>query len=107
MQYKQLNLNKIKINISVENESYILTKKGKVVKYLNIVQLENEIVLIGKIFEKNTMLYKKPVDSKIFDIFIVDNISNSLKSWNISELKKKVMLIIHDGISIAMPILHT
>jgi len=107
IQYCQLNVGKIKINVSVDKESYILTKNEEVVKCLNIVHIQNNIVLIGKTFEYKTMLYEKPMDSTIFDIFTVKKLSHDLKTWDISEIKKKVMLI-YDGISsIAMPIIHT
>jgi len=54
-----------------------------------------------------SMLYEKPIDSTIFDIFVVKNLSHSLRTWNVSEIKKKVMLIKIDGLSIAMSIVHT
>jgi len=62
---------------------------------------------LEKTFEYKTMLHEKPMDSTIFDIFIVKKLSHDLKIWDISEIKKKVMLI-YDGISsIAMPTIHT
>lgn len=54
------------------------------------------------------MQYDEPVDSTIFDIFIVKDLSSNLKSWNSSEIKKKkMMIVIHNGLSIAMPIIHS
>jgi len=107
IQYCQLNVGKIKINISVDKESYILAKNEEVVKCLNIVHIQNNIILIGKKFELKTMLYEKPMDSTKFDIFIVKNLSDDLKIWDISEIKKKVMLIYDGKSSKSMPIIHT
>lgn len=49
IQYRQLILNKIKINTSMDKESYFLTHNEEVVQCLNIVNCQNNaIILIGK-----------------------------------------------------------
>lgn len=108
LQYKKIKLNQIKLNIKTDIESYILTKNGEVVKIFNIVQCKNKkILLIGKKFEKITPCYEKPVNSKLFDIYTVYNLLEELECWNDNEVKKKMMVIIHENISVAIPIIHT
>lgn len=101
-------MNQIKLNINTNIESYILTKNGDVVKIFNIVQCnDKKILLIGKKFEKITAFYEKPVNSKLFDIYIVYNLLEELECWNDNEVKKKMMVIVHENISVAIPIIHT
>lgn len=108
LQYKKIILNNIKLNVKFYNESFILTKTGDVVKVLNIIQCQNnKVMLIGKQFEKKTPFYEKPINSKILDIYTVDNLIEELKYWNDFEVKKKMMVIEHDNSCIAMPIMHT
>jgi len=108
LQYKKITLNQIKLNIKTNIESYILTKNGDVVKIFNIVQCNNKkILLIGKKFEKIIAFYEKPVNSKLFDIYIVYNLLEELECWNDNEVKKKMMVIVHENISVAIPIIHT
>lgn len=68
---------------------------------------QGSIKLVGKAFEIMIPLYKKPVDSTIFDIYIVKNLSNKLSCWDYLDIKKKIMLIEHENNLIAMPIIHT
>jgi len=66
------------------------------------------IVLIGRHFTTRTLFHKKSTDSTEFDIYIVRNITQSLKICTINNIKKIIiMLIVHNGNSIAMPIIHT
>lgn len=75
---------------------------------MNIIKTNNgNINLIGKAFMKKFALYKKPVDSTIFDIYIIEKIDDKLQYWNYLEIKKKIMVIKHNGILVAMPIIHT
>lgn len=64
-------------------------------------------MIIGRIFETKNALYKNPIDSKLFNIFIVDSPSKNLKYWNYFEINKKVMLLTHNNVLIAMPLIHT
>lgn len=73
-------MNQIKLNIKTNNENYILTTNGDVVKIFNIVQCHSKKkLLIGKKFEKITALYEKPVNSKLFDINTVYNLLEELE----------------------------
>lgn len=74
---------------------------------MNIVQTQNKIILIGRIFERKKSLYKNPVNSRLFNILIVNNLSKTLKYWNYFEIDKKVILLTHEDLLIAMPVMHT
>jgi len=107
IQFQKLQIGHIKLNIAIDKESYFLTKSREVVKCLNIVQNQNHIILIGRIFEKKNALYKNPINSKLFNIFIVSSPSKSLKYWNYFEIDKKVMLLNQNNLLISMPLIHT
>lgn len=83
LEFKNITFDKFKINTSVIKDSYVLTKNRKVVKCLNFVKTnQGSIKLVGKAFEIMIPLYKKPVDSTIFDVYIVKNLSNKLSCWD-------------------------
>ncbi|KAF0732693.1 Uncharacterized protein FWK35_00028767 [Aphis craccivora] len=108
LQYYKLIKNTLKLNTKVDRESYILTKSGEIIKCLNIVKTSNnKIIIIGKSFERKTSLFEKPVDSKIFNIFIVQNLSENLKCFEDCEIHKKMLFLVHNENSIVMPIVHT
>lgn len=107
VQYKQLQINHTKINISVDKDSFFLTKSGEVAKCLNIVHCQNHVILIGKIFESKSIFYTNPVDSTLFNICIVNHLSENLKYWNDFEIEKKIMLITHNHLLIAMPLINS
>lgn len=110
LQYYKLIKNKIKINTKIDRERYILTTSGEIVKVFNIVQTQgqnNKIMIIGRSFETKTALYEKPVDSTIFNIFVVNNLSEQLRCWEDCEIHKKLLFLKHSGNLIVMPIIHT
>jgi len=106
-QYKKLIWKNIQINTKFDKDSYVLTTDREVFKCLNIVKQKTDIVLIGKYFKTKTLFYDKPTDSTEFDIYIVKDLAQSLKTCAINNIKKKIMLIAHNGNLIAMPIIHT
>lgn len=62
---------------------YILTNNREVVQCLNFIKTDNgKINLIGKAFMTKNPLYKKPIDSTIFDIYIIHTINDKLQCWN-------------------------
>lgn len=107
VQYKQLQINRTKINISVDKESFFLTKCGEVAKCLNLVHCQNYVILIGKIFESKSIFYTNPVDSTLFNICIVNHLSENLKYWKDFEIENKIMLITHNNLLIAMPLINS
>jgi len=106
-QYKKLIWKNIQINTKFDKDSYVLTTDREVFKCLNIVKQKTDIVLIGKHFKTKTLFHEKPTDSTEFDIYIVKDLAQSLKTCAINNIKKKIMLIAHNGNSIVMPIIHT
>jgi len=51
--------------------------------------------------------YDEPIKSSHFGIYIVNNLSNTLQTWQISDIKKKVMVFNFENKSIAVPFLHS
>lgn len=106
-QYKCLKLEKFKIDVGNEKDCYILSKQEEVVKCVNIISISNDIIIIGKVFDTILPYFNKPADSSLFSIFSVKNLSNSLKYWKLTDIKKKMMVILHADEMIAMPLIHT
>lgn len=107
-QYKCLKLEKFKVNVDNEKDCYILSKFGEVVKCMNIINTTHHgIIILGKVFNSVLPYYNKPMDSSIFNIFIVRNISDTLKHWILTDIKKKIMIIQHADQIIAIPLIHT
>lgn len=106
-QYYTLLYKNIKIKIKPERDSFILTKNKEVVKCLNFCQRGDDILLIGCRFRIIKPFYEEPIDSAILEIFEVQNLSSLIKSWPMSDLKKKMMVLNHNNKNIAMPIIHS
>lgn len=107
-QYKCLKLEKFKVNVDSEKDCYILSKSGEVVKCMNIINTTHQgIIILGKVFNSVLPYYNKPMDSSIFNIFVVRNISDTLKHWILTDIKKKIMIIQHADQIIAIPLIHT
>ncbi|KAF0713151.1 Uncharacterized protein FWK35_00036376, partial [Aphis craccivora] len=79
-QYKKLIWKNIQINTRFDKDSHVLTTDREVFKYLNIVKQKTDIVLIGKHFKTKTLFHDKPTDSTEFDIYIVKDLAQSLKT---------------------------
>lgn len=89
-------------------DCYILSKSGEVVKCMNIINTTHQgIIILGKVFNSVLPYYNKPMDSSIFNIFVVRNISDTLKHWILTDIKKKIMIIQHADQIIAIPLIHT
>lgn len=91
LQYYNLSFQKIKIKIKKENDGFILTKDKQVVKCLNIISNHGEIMILGK-YKSVLPFFSEPIDSSKLDIFLVENLSDNIRSWKISEISKKVMI---------------
>lgn len=91
-QHKCLILDKFKINVA---------------KCINIINTANGIVIMGKMFDSVIPYFESPIDSSVFNIFIVNNLSNILKQWKLTDIKKKLMFIQYADEMITMPIIHT
>lgn len=109
LQYYVLSFNNINIKIKYEKDSYILTQYQHIVKCLNIIAQKNsETVIIRKYFKFKSAFFNDPIDSTIFNIFIVKNIAKKINYWPIKSIKKKIMILNHNnGQLVAMSIIHT
>jgi len=107
-QYHTIIFNKMKINIKNDKDSFIITKQKQIVKCLNFIQNDNEaIIFIGKKYKMVTPYFVEPIDSTLLEVFEVQNLSDRLYSWKVSDIKKKMMILKVDGKNIAMAIIHT
>lgn len=106
-QYYTLIFKSLTIKIKKESDSFILTKNGEIVKCMNFAQKDGIIMLIGKKFNILLPYFVDPINSTIIEIFEIKNLSDQLKHWAISDIKKKMMIFHHSGKKIAMPIIHT
>lgn len=106
-QYYTLIFSQFKINVKFNKDCTILTNTGEVVKYLNIIQASDEILLIGKKYETLLPFFTEPINSTILEIFILHNLSLDLNCWKLTDIKKKLMVLENGGTLIAMPIIHT
>jgi len=107
-QYKRLLFNNILIKVDIRADSFIMTNSKLIVKCVNIIQNSlGEIKLIGYSFNKQKPFYNTPIDSSVFDIYIVEDINKTLNCWKLTDIYKKVMLITFNTIEVAIPIFHT
>lgn len=68
----------------------------------------NKIVILGNIFLSKKSFYETPINSNIFNIYEVDNLSDELTLINLDEIKIKTMLVkLNDGKKISVPLLHS
>lgn len=108
-QYNTLILNNFKFKSKIEADSYFCTNKNEIVKLINIAHsLEtHQVILIGKKFKCMQEFYNQPIKSSHFGIYIVKNLSDTLDCWEISDIKKKVMLFSFENKLIVVPFLHS
>lgn len=107
-QFKIAHLLNTKIKTTCMADQFILTIDNNIMKVLNIAHTKdtNEVVFIGKIFQSKRPFYVQPLSSDIFNIYIVDNLSDELCWIPMKNLKKKVMLLEKCNEKIALPIIH-
>jgi hypothetical protein len=83
-------------NYTIKNyvigDSYFCTFKNEHVKLVNIAHSKDDpakVILIGRQFEKQEDFFSIPIKSSCLDIYFVKQLSNTLKYWNITDVKKK------------------
>lgn len=63
---------------------------------------------MGKTFLSKKPYYEQPINSEVFNIYEVDNLSEEMCIVHLEDLKKKIMLVdTLDKRRIAIPIIHT
>lgn len=97
------------IKVKRDADSYILTQKNNIVKVLNIAikQNTNDIVLIGREFKVKKSFYDQPINSSVFNIYIVSELDDNYQYWYLNDVKKKVILFRHNNNNIVMPVVHS
>lgn len=106
-QYKSIFFKNLRFKVKGNVDCFALTKNKVIIKCLNIVYDKCEVYLIGKYFKSIKSLYNEPIESSILNVYQVNNLSNRIESWNISEIHKKMMILKYDSQLIAMPIIHS
>lgn len=95
------NANLLSFSIKEPN-CFALTNEGEIIKILNI----SKTSITGKYFLNKEDLFIKPIKSSELDIFVVQTLSENLKSWDISNIEKKIIVFYFDNKYLAIPILH-
>lgn len=109
-QYSTVHLKDMIIKTTKAADCYVLTIRNDVVKVINVAHVKdiNIAVLIGKTFLSKKPYYEQPINSEVFNIYEVDNLSEHMCIIHFEELKKKIMLVdTLDKKKIAIPIIHT
>lgn len=91
-------------------DRFILTNKEEIVKVVNIVQLpepNNEIIIVGYKFLNKVDFYNNPINSSQLDIWIIQDLSNVLQYLKLTDIKSKMLILVHGNKNIAMSILHS
>jgi len=109
-QYKTLYLDNFTIKTNNIADCYVLCKNNNIYQVKNIVNVDDmdKIVILGNIFLSKKPFYETPINSNIFNIYEVDNLSDELTLINLDEIKRKTMLVkFNDGQKISVPLLHS
>lgn len=109
VQYNSLLYRHFHISIKKQKESdcFILTNSGEVVKCVNVIEMNNNILIIGKQYNNVTPFFIEPINSKKLDIYYVKYLSETLNCWNITDIKRKMIIFNHDKKIIAVSVIHT
>lgn len=109
-QYKYMLFKNSEIKTKNIADCYVQTNDGEVVKVVNIclTAVNNEIIMIGYTFKTVMDLYTKPLKSSKLNIFIINDLDNTLSWWLIKHIKCKFMILNDsENKTIAIPIIHT
>jgi len=112
-QYKIVVLDKIKINVDSNADSFVGVKLNGIINIVRVVNVcySQELkknVLLGKKIERMDNFFTKPIKSEKLGIFKVNHFSKQLSVWNIDDVITKYMILkAHDlNCMIAYPIIH-
>lgn len=67
----------------------------------------NNKIFIGKIFLNQEEMFINPLKSSKLNIYNVNNLSQNLFKWDLSDIKMKIMILQFEGIVTAIPIIHS
>ncbi|KAB0795928.1 hypothetical protein PPYR_09989 [Photinus pyralis] len=91
-------------------DSYCIIGNNAVVQIHNIlVNVKNEIFVVGKQFKSKTSLYKYPFESKKLNIFVINNLSNKFEVWSATTLIGKFIVypVPSKNSTVSFPIIHS
>jgi len=107
-QFKILSFKNTEVKIN-DSDCYVQTKRGDIVKIVNICHTaNNEEIIIGFRFKKITSYYKKPLISSKLNIFSVSDLNNSLEYWKVDCIKCKCMVLKYNETNaVSFALIHT
>lgn len=108
-QYSTLVLNNFKIKSRVDRDSFFSTNNNYIIKLVNISLLKTKgsVVLVGRKFKQKNDFFVKPIKSLHLGIYIVQQLSDDLSYWLISDVKSNVMIFPCNNNFVAIPLIHT
>lgn len=111
-QYRVLVLDKLKIKIHSNADSYVginVNGKFNIVKIVNICYSTylNKEVIVGRQFNVLENMLENPIESCKLGIYKISNFSKSLCSWEINYITTKyIVSSIDHNYTVAIPIIH-
>lgn len=102
------NIEKVKFTTKEPN-CYFSIQNGEIVKITEIVSptTSNNEMFIGKIFLNQEEIFISPLKSSKLNIYNVNNLSQNLYKWDLSDIKMKMMIFHFEGVVTAIPIIHS
>lgn len=112
-QFKILTLDKVKIKVHSNSDSYVglnVNSKLTIIKVVNICysQIQKRNILLGRQFEKIERFFEKPIRSDQIGIYKLNNFSKTICSYHIEDVKTKYMVLTAEDLDfvVAFPIIH-
>lgn len=78
------------MKIHIEADSYFYTNQGVIVKLVNVLKQCDQIILVGKTFNKKFNLFEKPIRSSLININKAGDLYQNVYTYNI--VLKKIVL---------------
>lgn len=88
-QYNTIIFNNFKINVEHNKDCFFLTNNNEVVMRMNVVQVTDDILLIGKKYGLLSPFFTNPINSTVLEIFVSHNLPLDFESLKLSDMKKK------------------
>jgi len=67
----------------------------------------NNVLIIGRKFCHSIPFFIEPINSIMLDMYYVNNLSETLNYWSITDIKSKIMIFNHNKKMFAVSIIHT
>lgn len=112
-QFKVLTLDKVKIKVHSNADSYVglnIDSKLIIIKVVNICysHIKKRNILLGRQFEKIERFFERPLKSDQIGIYKLNNFSKTICSYHIEDVKIKYMVLTAEDLDfvVAFPIIH-